>query len=63
MTEFFAWEYEQQRIEFESLREHCNHLSAENYRVAIHLHLIQDWLDDLERRAEKLADTFRTKAH
>ncbi len=63
MTEFFAWEYEQQRVELKSLLEHCNHLSAENDRLRIHLNLIQDWLADLETRAEKLTNQFRNKTN
>jgi hypothetical protein len=63
MDEHLQQEYELNQIELRQLLEHCNRLSAENYRVGIHLHLIRDRLADLERRAEKLTVQFRTKTN
>jgi hypothetical protein len=63
MDEHFQREYEQNQIELKLFLEECNQLTAESYQALVNLYLIQDWLDDLETRAEKLADRSRTQTH
>jgi hypothetical protein len=61
MTEHFLEEHELNQIELNLFLEQCNQLVDENYHSLIRLQVIQDWLADLETRAEKLPDRFRTQ--
>jgi hypothetical protein len=63
MDEYFQWQHDQNRIELKLFLEECIQLTAESYQALVDLYLIQDWLDDLETRAEKLADRFRAQTH
>jgi hypothetical protein len=63
MNKFFSWEYEQQQIAFKSMLELYNDLSAENHRIEIHLHQIQDRLTDLEMRTNEVAARLRHQSH
>jgi hypothetical protein len=63
MDEHIQREYEQNQIELKLFLEECNQLTAESHQALVNLYLIQDWLADLETRAEKLADRSRTLTH
>jgi hypothetical protein len=63
MDEHFRWQHDQNRIELKLFLEESTRLTAESYQALVNLYLIQDWLDDLETRAEKLVDRFRTQTH
>jgi hypothetical protein len=63
MDEQFQREHDQNQIELKLFLEESYQLSDKNNQALIHLYLIQDWLADLETRAVKLADRFRTQRH
>jgi hypothetical protein len=63
MDEQFQREHDQNQIELKLFLEESYQLSDENNQALINLYLIQDWLADLETRAAKLADRFRTQTH
>jgi hypothetical protein len=63
MTEHFQTEHELNLIEVKLFLEQCNEASAQSHQTLMRLHLIQEWLADLEKRAEKLSDRFRTESH
>jgi hypothetical protein len=63
MDEHFQWQHDQHQIPLKLFLEECNQLSAENHQGSLNLYLIQDWLADVETRAERLADRFRTQTH
>jgi hypothetical protein len=63
MADLSRWEHELDLIEIQLLFEQCNQLTAESYQTLVHLRLIQEWLADLETRAEKLAERVRSQTH
>jgi hypothetical protein len=63
MTEHFLDGHELSLIELNLFLEQCNQLATENYQVLMRLRVLQDWLADLETRAEKLAERVRNQTH
>jgi hypothetical protein len=63
MTEHFLDEHERNLIEKNLFLELRKQLTAENHQALMRLRVIQDWLADLERRAEKLAERVHAQAH
>ena len=63
MDEQFQREHDQNQIELKLFLEESYQLSDKNNQALVNLYLIQDWLADLETRAVKLADRFRTQTH
>lgn len=63
MDEQFQREHDQNQIELKLFLEESYRLSDERNQALITLCLFQDWLADLETRAEKLADRFRTQTY
>jgi hypothetical protein len=63
MTKHVLEEHELNLIELSLFLEQCNQLAAENDQVLMRLRVLQDWLADLERRAEKLSDRVRMQKH
>ena len=63
MNEPFLLEHDQNLIELKLFQEQSKQLTAESYQTLVHLHLIQDWLAELETRTQELADRVSPRTH